>query len=103
MLISRSFTFGSAKGALLAFTHTTAAELGPFNITVNLVAGGLLKQTDASAATPPAVFELVSQATPLRKPTSPEEMADAVLFFASPWARAITGQSLCVDGGLVMT
>ncbi|KAF8516226.1 short-chain dehydrogenase/reductase SDR [Gautieria morchelliformis] len=89
--------------ALLAFTHTAAAELGPSNITVNLVSGGLLKTTDASAATPPAVFELVGHSTPLRKPTTPEELADAVIFFASPWARAVTGQSLCVDGGLVMT
>ncbi|KAF8579278.1 3-ketoacyl-reductase [Ramaria rubella] len=95
--------YTAAKGALLAFTHTSAAELGPYNITVNLISGGLLKTTDASAATPPSVFALIEGTTPLRKSTSPEEMADAVLFFASPWARAVTGQSLCVDGGLVMT
>lgn len=70
---------------------------------MNLVSGGLLRTTDASAATPDAVFERVENATPLRKSTTPEEMADAVLFFASPWARAVTGQSICVDGGLVMT
>ncbi|GJJ14103.1 hypothetical protein Clacol_008360 [Clathrus columnatus] len=93
----------SAKGALLAFTHTAAAELGPYNITVNLVSGGLLKTTDASASTPEAVFKTVENATPLRKSTTPEEMADAILFFASPWSRAVTGQSICVDGGLVMS
>jgi hypothetical protein len=39
---------------------------------------------------------------PLRGVTTPEEFADAVLFFASPWARSVTGQNLVVDGGLVM-
>ena len=39
--------------------------------------------------------------TPLRSVTTPVEFADAVLFFASPWSRAVTGQNLVVDGGLV--
>jgi len=39
--------------------------------------------------------------TPLGRVTTPSDMADAVLFFASPWARAVTGQNLIVDGGLV--
>lgn len=38
---------------------------------------------------------------PLREVTTPEPFADAALFFASPWARAVTGQNLVVDGGLV--
>ncbi|MGB9809397.1 MAG: SDR family oxidoreductase, partial [Caldanaerobacter sp.] len=42
------------------------------------------------------------QTTPLKKVTAPEDLADVVLFFASPWARAVTGQNLVVDGGLVM-
>ena len=47
-------------------------------------------------------FLLLSMAiTPLRRVTTPEEFADAIVFFASPWARAITGQNLVVDGGLV--
>lgn len=37
----------------------------------------------------------------MRSVTSPAEFADAALFFASPWARAVTGQNLVVDGGLV--
>ncbi|MCL6705767.1 SDR family oxidoreductase [Pseudomonas sp. R2.Fl] len=68
----------AAKAALRSLTRTSATELGPDGITVNMVSDGLLKVTDASAATP-----------------------DAVLFFASPWARAVTGQNLLVDGGLV--
>lgn len=93
--------YTSAKAALLALTRTTAAELGPKGITVNMVSGGLLRTTDASAATPDEVFDFIAGTTPLRSVTTPEEAADAVLFFASPWARAVTGQNLIVDGGLV--
>jgi 3-oxoacyl-[acyl-carrier protein] reductase len=66
-----------------------------------MLSGGLLRTTDASAATPEAVFDLIAANTPLRRVTTPEEFADAALFFASPWARAVTGQNLLVDGGLV--
>ncbi|GAB7389367.1 3-oxoacyl-ACP reductase [Bacillaceae bacterium] len=94
--------YTTAKAALLGFTRNMANELGQYGITVNMVSGGLLKVTDASAATSQEVFSLIESSTPLRKVTSPEEVADAVLFFASPWARAVTGQNLVVDGGLVM-
>lgn len=91
----------AAKAALLAMTRTMSADLGPDGITVNMVSGGLLRTTDASVATPESVFEMIAANTPLRRVTTPEEFADAVLFFASPWSRAITGQNLVVDGGLV--
>ena len=93
--------YTAAKAALLALTRTAAADLGPDGITVNMVSGGLLRTTDASAATPEAVFDFVAGLTPLRRVTTPAEFADAVLFFASPWSRAVTGQNLVVDGGLV--
>ncbi len=91
----------AAKAALLALTRTAAADLGPAGVTVNMVSGGLLRTTGASAATPEEVFDLVASMTPLRRVTTPEEFADAVLFFASPWSRSVTGQNLVVDGGLV--
>ncbi|MHA7176190.1 3-oxoacyl-ACP reductase [Arthrobacter sp. Sr24] len=94
--------YTAAKAALLALTRTFAADLGPTNIRVNMVSGGLLRRTDASSATPEQVFDLIASGTPLRKVTTPAEFADAALFFASPWARAVTGQNLVVDGGLVM-
>ncbi|MBD8553989.1 3-oxoacyl-ACP reductase [Rhizobium sp. CFBP 8762] len=93
--------YTAAKAALLAFTRTLSHDLGPHGITVNMVSGGLLRTTDASAATPEAVFDYIAANTPLRRVTTPAEFADAVLFFASPWARAVTGQNLIVDGGLV--
>ncbi|AOW93390.1 3-oxoacyl-ACP reductase [Rhodococcus sp. WMMA185] len=93
--------YTAAKAAVLSLTRTLAADLGPDGITVNMVSGGLLRTTDASAATPDEVFDLIASSTPLRSVTTPDEFADAVLFFASPWSRAVTGQNLVVDGGLV--
>lgn len=93
--------YTAAKAALLSMTRTLAHDLGPDGITVNMISGGLLRTTDASAATPESVFELIASGTPLRRVTTPEEFADAALFFASPWSRAVTGQNLIVDGGLV--
>lgn len=93
--------YTAAKAALLSLTRTAANDLGPHGITVNMVSGGLLRSTDASSVTPEAVFELIASLTPLRRVTTPAEFADAVLFFLSPWARAVTGQNLIVDGGLV--
>lgn len=82
--------YTSAKAGLLAMTRTAAAQLGASGITVNMVSGGLLRITDASAAN-----------TSLRSVSTPKEAADTVLFIARPWARAVTGQNLIVDGGLV--
>ena len=93
--------YTAAKAALLSLTRTMSQDLGPKGITVNMISGGLLRTTDASAATPNEVFDYIAANTPLRKVTDPAEFADTALFFASPWARAVTGQNLIVDGGLV--
>ena len=93
--------YTAAKAALLSLTRTLSQDLGPDQITVNMVSGGLLRTTDASAATPEAVFDYIAANTPLRRVTTPAEFADAILFFASPWSRSVTGQNLVVDGGLV--
>lgn len=93
--------YTTAKAALLALTRTAAQELGPDGITVNMISGGLLRTTDASAVTPEFVFDLIANQTPLREVTTPAQFADTVLFFLSPWSRAVTGQNLIVDGGLV--
>jgi len=89
-----------AKAALLGLTRTFAKDLGSIGITVNMISGGLLKVTDASAATPDVVFDAIAEMTPLQKVTTTEDFADAVLFFASNQSRSITGQNLTVDGGL---
>lgn len=93
--------YTTAKAALLAFTRTAAHDLGQYGINVNMLSGGLLQTTDASKATPDAVFDLIAASTPLRRATTPEEFAAAIMMFLSPYSRAVTGQNLIVDGGLV--
>lgn len=104
--VTRAF---AREGAQMVINHlhsvdaaqALAGDFGPDGITVNMLSGGLLRSTDASAATPAAAFDYIAANTPLRSVTMPAEFADAVLFFASPWSRAVTGQNLVVDGGLV--
>ena len=94
--------YTTAKAGLIGFTRNIAAELGQYGITANVVSGGLLKTTDASAATTPEVFDIIAQTTPLRQVTTPEDVAHMVAFLASDNARGITGQNYTVDGGLTM-
>lgn len=93
--------YTTAKAALLAFTRTAAQDLGEYGINVNMLSGGLLHTTDASKTTPEAVFDFIAAATPLRRVITPEEFAAAIMMFLSPYSRAVTGQNLIVDGGLV--
>ena len=67
--------YTAAKAALLSLTRTAAGDLGPDGITVNMVSGGLLRTTDASSATPEAVFDLIAGMTPLRRVTTPAKGA----------------------------
>lgn len=94
--------YTTAKAGLIGFTRNIAAELGQYGITSNVVSGGLLKTTDASAVTTPEVFDIIAQTTPLRQVTTPEDVAHMVAFLASDNARGITGQNYTVDGGLTM-
>jgi 3-oxoacyl-[acyl-carrier protein] reductase len=96
------YDYTTAKAALLGLTRNLAAELGPHGIRVNMVAGGLLSVTDASRVTTPEVFQYIADASPLRAVVTPEEFARAILFFASDWSNAVTGQTISVDAGLTM-
>jgi 3-oxoacyl-[acyl-carrier protein] reductase len=94
--------YTTAKSALVGFTRNLAAELGPLGIRVNAVAPGLVYPTDASRATKEDVKETIVAQTPLRRIARPEDVAGPVLFLASDWGRFVTGQTIVVDGGLVM-
>lgn len=94
--------YTTGKAGLLGLTRNMAKELGQYGITANMISGGLLRETDASSVTTDEVFGIIEATTPLGKVTTPEELADVTLFFASDWSRAVTGQNLIVDGGLVM-
>ncbi len=94
--------YTTAKAGLIGFSRNLAVELGQYGITVNVVSGGLLKTTDASAVTTPEVFDMIRNSTPLKKVTTPDEVARAVVFLGTEAGRGLTGQNITVDGGLTM-
>jgi len=94
--------YTTAKAALIGFSRSLAVELGPLGIRVNCVAPGLVYPTDASRATKEDLKEMLIAQTPLKRLAAPEDITGPVLFLASEWSRFMTGQTLYVDGGLVM-
>lgn len=93
--------YAAAKAGVIGFTKSMAKELAPRGITVNAVAPGYIA-TDMTAGLPDRVKEELSKGIPLGRPGTPEDVAAAVLFLASAAADYITGQTLHVDGGMVM-
>ena len=91
----------TAKSGLDAFTKALAHELGPQGITVNTVAPGLT-ETDATSWLPKEAKDASAAHAPLRRIGQSEDVAGAVLFFASDYSGFITGTWLPVDGGSTM-
>lgn len=94
-------SYAAAKAGIIGFTKTIAREVGVRGITVNAIAPGFIT-TDMTAQMPQQNQEQLRGLIPLRRFGSPEDVADAVCFLASDAARYITGQTLHVDGGMVM-
>lgn len=93
--------YAATKGAIISFTESLARELARKGVTVNAVAPGFI-ETDMVAAMPEAALSQVKALTPMGRLGKPEEIADAVLFLASPRSAFVTGQVLGVNGGMYM-
>jgi 2-hydroxycyclohexanecarboxyl-CoA dehydrogenase len=93
--------YAGTKGGLIAFTKSLAREMARHRINVNCVCPGPT-DTPLFASLPEKVREGLVRAIPFRRLGTPEEVADAVLFFASDYSNFITGQVLSVSGGLTM-
>lgn len=101
---------GMRNVAICHMTKTLSDQLGPHGITVNVIHPGVVetphihelyeKEAARQGLTPAQVEANYAKATPIRRVLQPAEIADAVLFLASPRAGAITGESLGVDGGI---
>jgi len=94
--------YAAAKAAIVGFTKSLAQEVGSRNITVNCVSPGFI-DTDMTRALPEAQREALLSRIPLGRLGTPEEVAYAVAFLASPRAAYITGATLHVNGGMLMT
>ncbi|MGN0706404.1 MAG: 3-oxoacyl-[acyl-carrier-protein] reductase [Faecalibacterium sp.] len=93
--------YAASKAGLIGLTKSLAKELASRGVTVNAVAPGFI-QTDMTAALPEAVRTEMCKSIPAGCPGQPEDVARAVAFLAAENSRYITGQVLCVDGGMAM-
>ena len=92
-------TYAAAKGGVIAFTKSLAREVARYSINVNCVCPGPT-DTPMLQSRPDKLKEAFVRAIPFRRFAKPEEIADAIVFFASPRSDYITGQVLSVSGGL---
>jgi 3-oxoacyl-[acyl-carrier protein] reductase len=93
--------YAASKAGLIGFTKSLAREVASRNITVNAVAPGFIV-TDMTSALSEEVQKSIIGRIPLARVGEPLDVANAVAFLASAEASYITGQTLCVDGGMVM-
>ncbi|MBI2835642.1 MAG: SDR family oxidoreductase [Acidobacteria bacterium] len=93
--------YSASKGGLIALGKTLARELGASGIRVNTIAPGMI-ETPLTASLPERVRAAARAETLLGRIGVPDDVANAVLFLASPLARHITGQTLIVDGGQLL-
>jgi 3-oxoacyl-[acyl-carrier protein] reductase len=93
--------YAASKGGVTAFTFSLARELASRGITVNAVAPGMI-ETDMTAAMPDQAKKAFGERIPLGRLGKPEDVAEMVVFLASPSASYITGEVVRVDGGLAI-
>lgn len=93
--------YAASKAGLIGMSKSVAKELAGRNVTVNVVAPGFI-ETDMTAALSDAARDAVLPSIPMGRPGTAEDVAAAVAFFAGDAAGFITGQVLCVDGGMAV-
>jgi 3-oxoacyl-[acyl-carrier protein] reductase len=93
--------YASSKAGLIGLTKSLAREFASRNVNVNAIAPGFI-DTDMTAVLPESEKVKLTERIPLQRLGTPQQIADAVLFLASPLSDYVTGQVLTVDGGLVM-
>jgi 3-oxoacyl-[acyl-carrier protein] reductase len=93
--------YAASKAGLIGFTKSLARELASRSITVNAIAPGFIT-TDMTGGLSEEVKQTIQSKIPMNLLGKPEDVANAVAFLASAEASYITGQVLCVDGGMVM-
>jgi 3-oxoacyl-[acyl-carrier protein] reductase len=94
--------YAAAKGGLLTYTKGLAKELAPHGIRVNGVAPGVIATPYHERYSPPELFQRFIAGIPLGRAGTSEEVADVIVFLASPAARYITGETVEVNGGMLM-
>jgi 3-oxoacyl-[acyl-carrier protein] reductase len=92
--------FAAAKGGVMAFSKALARSVAP-RVRVNIIAPGWI-ETSFGAGIDPGMYQTIAESTPLKRWGTPEDVAGAAVYLASPGAAFLTGETIFVGGGIVM-
>jgi 3-oxoacyl-[acyl-carrier protein] reductase len=94
--------YAAAKGGLITYTKGLARELAPSGVRVNAVSPGVIATPYHERYSPPEIFQKFVSAIPMRRAGTSEEIAEVITFLASNAARYITGETIEINGGMLM-
>jgi 3-oxoacyl-[acyl-carrier protein] reductase len=98
-----AFAYAAAKGALITFTKAIAKELAPKGVRVNCVAPGLIGGTNFHGRfTPPEAFQAAEKTIPIGRAGTAEEVGRAIAFLCGPDATYVVGETIEINGGMLM-
>jgi 3-oxoacyl-[acyl-carrier protein] reductase len=98
-----AFAYATAKGGLISLTKAIAKELAPKGVRVNCVAPGLIGQTNFHGRfTPRDAFEAAEKTIPLGRAGTPDEVARVIAFLCGPDSTFLTGETIEINGGMLM-
>jgi 3-oxoacyl-[acyl-carrier protein] reductase len=95
----RTVSYGAAKAGIIGFTQCLAVEVAGLGINVNCLAPGLGVTNFGGGSPPPDILEKAMNTIPIKRTTTPQDIANAVAFLVSDVSQDIVGQTISVDGG----
>ncbi len=97
-----AFSYSQTKWGVIGLTKFMAAQLGAYGVTVNCIAPGVTMTEATKKIVPEEFMPFVTMMSAMKKELQPEDITGTAVFFASEDSRLVTGQVLCVDGGMAM-
>ena len=95
-------SYAAAKAGVVGYTRSLAIDLARHGITVNCIVPGLIMHEGLRSYLPDTFFESMAKQIPMQRPGKPEEIAEAAAFFMSEGSSYVTGQTMHVNGGMVL-